>query len=458
MYMKRFSGYSFFVSILFFLNPVSTIKAQDYSSFDLNKYVTPDVVRNQLDFNFAGNFLNVNHGADTLSNSQTTSNANLNSSFYRYVNTRKRITEFSAGLALMGNSSRLKSQESKNTDYSWYHDLSLDYNTRLFLTKSKLHFVLGASFSWVFNNDDRNDKAASLVQHSLTFAPKLGLGFGRIEDVTDARQAIYMLEALHKNGVLSRQLSNEEVVALAQKISSEKNKRFFDSRLHKIDEISAVDSFFVASKALSKNDASYFTALYDMWDYGALFQRKSGWQFDFVLTPALDYKWIKNYSTSSVGNDWGLNKNNTLGSSAVLSFDFEKAASLRIQHSFSADLSGNYMKTNFKNLQLNESTTKSDYDKKTGALSVDYKLGYYLNTRTNFNLLLGSCYTLSGYDNRSTNKDFSFHLGANVNYYFSPRLKLVAQVETNHLYSRYSGKDDTNHHNSVSASLTYSLF
>ena len=59
--MKRFSGYSFFVSILFFLNPVSTIKAQDYSSFDLNKYVTPDVVRNQLDFNFAGNFLNVNH-------------------------------------------------------------------------------------------------------------------------------------------------------------------------------------------------------------------------------------------------------------------------------------------------------------------------------------------------------------------------------------------------------------
>ena len=103
-----------------------------------------------------------------------------------------------------------------------------------------------------------------MVQHSLTFAPKLGLGFGRIEDVTDARQAIYMLEALHKNGVLSRQLSNEEVVALAQKISSEKNKRFFDSRLHKIDEISAVDSFFVASKALSKNDASYFTALYDM--------------------------------------------------------------------------------------------------------------------------------------------------------------------------------------------------
>ena len=74
----------------------------------------------------------------------------------------------------------------------------------------------------------------------LNFTPSIGWGIGRIENVTDARQAIYILEDFKKNGILSRDLTKDELFEFAQLISTVKNKRFLDSRLHRIDEITTM--------------------------------------------------------------------------------------------------------------------------------------------------------------------------------------------------------------------------
>ena len=50
----------------------------------------------------------------------------------------------------------------------------------------------------------------------------MSVGKGRIEQVEDARQAIYILENLDKQGVLNRKLTTEEIHAFAQTISTVK--------------------------------------------------------------------------------------------------------------------------------------------------------------------------------------------------------------------------------------------
>lgn len=96
----------------------------------------------------------------------------------------------------------------------------------------------------------------------------------------DARQAIYILEEFKKNNVLKREMDKEEIFEFAQIISTVKNKRFLDSRLHRIDEISTLDNYLKNKGVLSNVDAPYFTSLYDMWDYGALYNRSSGCELD----------------------------------------------------------------------------------------------------------------------------------------------------------------------------------
>ena len=113
------------------------------------------------------------------------------------------------------------------------------------------------------------------------------IGWGRIEDVTDARQTIYIIDALRENGVLNRDLSVQEMFEFSQLISSVKNKRFLDSRLHLIDELTTVDNYLKNKGVIADGGAAYFANLNDMWQYGALFERKSGYEVTFNANPGL---------------------------------------------------------------------------------------------------------------------------------------------------------------------------
>jgi hypothetical protein len=86
----------------------------------------------------------------------------------------------------------------------------------------------------------------------------LGIGYGRIENVQDARQAIYIANALSKNGVLTRNLSNSEMFELSQIISTVKNKRFLDSRLRLIEEITTVTSSITRKNKQTENGQHFF--------------------------------------------------------------------------------------------------------------------------------------------------------------------------------------------------------
>ena len=447
----------------------------EYANFDIGKYTTPDIVRNQLDFYFAFGSNNSRQDFSYPGRDSKIENfnfaGNISSYFSRYVNTRKKISSLTGYLSLGGDYYSRKDEETLTNDNSTTIDnvtnslqqnsLNLNWSNKWYF--SKLIFMdygINSNISYNFRQsktknqtEDSNEKQKTFF---LNFSPRLGIGYGRIENVRDARQAVYIANALSKKKVLTRNLSNDELFELSQKISTIKNKRFLDARLHLIDEITAVDTFFEDNNLLADNGAAYFTTLYDMWQYGDLFSRKSGYEISFLARP---YYSRQNYKYTPIIREFINNSNQHLIS---LNFSYEKPFKLNWQHSLAAEVSGGICSTLHQNKET-DNDYKNDTKYKAFSAYIGYSLGFYPNTRTNIQVTASQEISKNIYDDKS-NHMFSFStVGANLYYYFSPNLRLSGDCRLMYLPSRINRNEgDFSNINSFSSSfnirLTYSIF
>ena len=121
----------------------------EYADFDMGKYFTPDIVRNQLDFNF--DFLSNNSRQDysnpdwnrKYENSNFT--GNISSYFSHYANTRKKISSLIGGLTFGGDYSSRKDEQTYTNDHSTIID---HWSNSL----QRISFGLNWSNKWYFSN------------------------------------------------------------------------------------------------------------------------------------------------------------------------------------------------------------------------------------------------------------------------------------------------------------------
>ncbi|MDL2281784.1 hypothetical protein LJC44_01530 [Parabacteroides sp. OttesenSCG-928-G06] len=436
--MKKLKSTLFvLVCLLFSIN----LNAQYYDSFDLKKYYTPDIVRNELDLNFnSEGFSNKNDDDDTHY-----LKGDVSGYFMHLKNTRKFVGQHLTKLRYSGELYKnTENNQKKNT-----HDITLEYtNISKIYFPNKMFFHTGGELSTGVNRNKANDIVDKDI--FLDISIPLMVGYGRIEDVTDARQAIYILDNLSKNKVLKRTLTEEEVFVFSQIISRVKNKRFLDSRLRLIDEIATVDSFFVDNGLITESSATYFTTLYDYWMYGDRFKRGAGYEIEAGIKPAYSYFYSK------YGN--GSSKNNYPVINAIAAFSYEKPVNLYWQNSINATLMAQYADYKPKN-----AIHSKDYQL---ALSGTYMWGYYPTSRTNINMGITETAALvkqkmednygeisRGYINTS--------LFLKAYYYFSPQLRLSADVAFQHQYQKRTGTfaySDDLFAARYNLSLTYSIF
>ncbi|MCL2597949.1 MAG: hypothetical protein FWD66_09945 [Paludibacter sp.] len=463
----------------------------DYVNFDIAKYYTPNIVRNQLPF-----YINLNSNYSQSIGKNTWSNmdngivnnsyvyknynfiGNIASNFSHYVNTRKKISNLGIGLSLNENFSSQKNDQSFNDISSYYEsNTSSEYdnvvsanhlgmywvNKWYFSKLFYLNYQINGSVDYNFTQNktknqsqaiDANQKQKEFV---FNFSPRLGVGYGRLEDVEDARQAIYIANALSKRNVLTRKLSNEELFELSQKISTVKNKRFLDSRLHLTNEISTVDSFFVEKNLLSNTGAAYFTTLYDMWQYGDLFPRKSGYEVYFLAFPYYTYDYVKNIPELQNG---AINNPHQAFFEADLAFYYEKPVKLNWQHSVSVGVYANFKQGKIGETDFN--SIFSTYGKIFSAWT-SYSLGYYPNTRTNIQASVGQqIWKQISYISRDNSTQYNPGLNVNINYYLSPYLSVAGNFSLN--YEHYFNKNipeysrNNNFNTIFNVQLVYSIF
>ena len=453
---------------------ITIVNAQDYKTYNLNSYYTPDIVRNYLDLNGL-----LSQESD-LGHYQSTSkiNGNVYGSYYHLVNTRKKICELRSGISLSGGGNTMKRFYekiiSKNNSFSNGDFINIRYkfynNSKYFLsTDTHINYYYDSNSN---NNTDsllRRDYSSS-SQHNILGGLSVGIGKGRIEHITDAVQTVYLIEALQNKGLLKKDFDDNDIFDLSQKISTIKNKRFLDSPQKLIEEITKVDSFIVSNNKINKQDAAYFTTLYDIWLNGANFERKTGRIIELKIQPNIYFKnqFTTNVSQINNQNDYTeqykiSDRNYRLG----IYYLNEKSINYKWQKSFNAQaeaaISNNYQLTDKST--STKTTNESLY--KTANSNVSYRLGYYPNTRTNIYGQLSNRTDLNYYSQINNNNSETISTAKDVYniseiaigtyYYFSPNLRLSANATVRNYFNIYDITANISANNRFTNNLTLSI-
>ena len=144
-----------------------------------------------------------------------------------------------------------------------------------------------------------------------------------------------------------------------------------------------------------------------------------------------------------------------------LNFSYEKPYKLNWQHSLAAMVSGGVASYSYqyKNPDIDyENNTKY----KTIAVSANYALGYYPNTRTN--IQVSASQQIGKFIFEEKNDMYSHSMiGANLNYYFSPNFRLAAECRFMYAPGRSNADggffSNTDRFSSLfNVQLTYSIF
>ncbi len=428
----------------------------------LSGYKNPEYVYRALDLDFglnSGFFTNKEVSTVDYLSDAFSLNSGAGASFTKYSNSPKYQNEkyisFNTGIGSNTNntSSGYNSGKVENSMrlFSHFENLVVSAAKRSFNQK-QYYFEVNAKLTAFFQGNTGSGKsylsgaATSSDETRLTnFHTNINSSFltgkGRIEQVQDARLALYLLEDLQKLNRLAKTASNEDVLNLAKLITQLKYKRFFDNRLRKIAEITAIDSFMQLSGIAGVTDATYFTSLADNWNYSNNPVRLNGNRLFTGFEVSYGYGYKKNYRHDILPDyltNEAIEEQNSSGLFFVVGGAFEKAVSLKRQNSASIKAGIGMRQISGSQETINNQVSSSKSENFTEALpsmqlEANYGIGYYPNSRT---WLTFNWWLLSGWDKqlegttRSDKSDFqnSFYTytGPQLNayYYLSEKLRL----------------------------------
>ncbi|PKP46694.1 MAG: hypothetical protein CVT94_13895 [Bacteroidetes bacterium HGW-Bacteroidetes-11] len=477
---------------------VKTTQAQT-ENFKLSDYKNPDYLYQSLvmNFNFSNGFVIQRNGSQE---NEFGLNSAAGGNYLRYLNSTTRQAETQLGLnAGFGISNRNQelSQNYKTDRKSFNHGESFQFSTSQRFYNTRQHFFetsvsLSSNFSGSKqsqNNSGNNIEPESSKMKYKNFRNDINaaiyVGKGRIEQVQDAQMAVFLLNDLQLLNRKNRDVSDEEVLELATLITKLKYKRFFDSRLRRIAEITAIDSFMQAKKISGITDAMYFTSLNDNWAYANNPIRQSGYRGYIGLEGNLSLRNATSSRESDIIIGYNPVYDNTdrhtgTGAFLLAGYLYEKPISLKWQKSaqvrtgFGISRESNEMKD-----RLNDLTTKNYAELFPSiSLSADYGYGFYPNTRTwatfNWTLLAAWNKEMTGEtkeDKTDLQKLILAQTGPEISvyYYISPKLRLNANFSSQlriiyqELFKREVNDPGvkgttTRWSQGLNASLSYSIF
>jgi hypothetical protein len=427
------------LALIFILGASFAGFTQD-KNFDLSKYKFPDYKRHELEFNInavgLNNMRTVVESTGRGDTNVVTGNSYFNSDItlnYKFDHlTRKRIDYVSSSLS--GNYVYWMNQNFGETTKSYYPRINwvLDGSSKVYPNDDNffMEMLTHVNYSFVETKNTYSAGSQTNTQTNLNYL-NLQVGFGggtgRMEKVSDLWQTYYILEKLKAQKSLTRNPEEKDIVELAAFVSKLKNKRFFDARLQKIAELTALDSVLHNQGLVEETDIAYFTTLNDYWSYGHFPDRESGKVLKFSMTPMYAMKTDKSnyYSTQYSGK---------VSLIADASFNFSKQLNLYWEQKLSAWISNETL----------VDTTGEDFSYfpnlfRTGA-SIGY--GFYPNSRTSISGNLGySGQNTSIYSaryntpNEWINRVF-LHFG--VYYYISPQLQISGNFSMNYADKNYN--------------------
>jgi hypothetical protein len=416
--------------ILFVLLNIGFAKGQT-KDFKLAEYTLPNLTLRSLSLTFgASQSVSKNTILDSQINYETTPSSyggNSNLYFKKFDNNQiwQREKYINAALSL-----RFNDQQGTNMQYQKTTSLFSSFDTKSVNRKyvepkkfREFNYHILSSFDWskkYYSSSVGNTERTTPFEFDFIGIIPIKFGKGRIEQVTDARHAIFILEKLKEKGKLTKELNQNEIREFAEMISKINYTRYFDFRLQRIFELEAVDSFLQSKNYISETDITYFTNLNDMWIYGKGPLRYSGKRISFAFYPGYNFLAF----TADNANQYA----HTLNASMGYEYTLEKPINLYWQNSLEV--------YTYTGIIAGKTERKvSDYQKTyvvpTLSVGATDKVGFYPNTRTSIEFTGRIHSTLAiGEANAEANKlalngyGVNVESGFNFYYFISPRLDI----------------------------------
>jgi hypothetical protein len=238
---------------LFFIAHTATAQVTDFKLSDF-KYRTPG-------FKALGFIADGNGG--TQGNKNSTLNITPILSYLHNYSTANK--QFSFSNQTRGDLEKTKANNDKSSFYGLRPILSLEEK----VYKNKYFIGFGGESNFFVGGRSAKKQSSSIKSKTnvvrFKVSPHIGIGKGRIENVSNAQMALFILEDLHKAGKIKSKVSAENTMAFANLITQVYNRRVFDFRKRKLYEIEQIDSFLVANKILAVNDVRAINIISDNW-------------------------------------------------------------------------------------------------------------------------------------------------------------------------------------------------
>lgn len=426
-----------------------TASAQTSNNYNLSAYKLPEIryqeLETVLELSGTNNTGEVGEGNDQQSRYF---NGNAGASYYSFLNSAKIQRNQHFNLYLRGNSSYSKN-DMRLEDQSDFQT-TLDYsirNKRYF--RNKTFFGTGLDAKYRYGRLDllKESIMDTLIgnvdtegnSHLFTVGVPLKFGIGRIEQVQDYQEAIYIYEDLLKIGRAVSGKSGEEVMELATLISRLKSKRFFDARINNIQNIEALDSFLVANNFKTISDAGYFATLVDNWNFVNHFQRNSGTSIALTVIP--DFRFEDNKQMFNLTDLNYHSETKTYGLNGGITFEHYKPINLYWQANTYFSANAGYMES----VCINSDTIRIENSYHYPVLNISFQqsVNYYPNTRTQMSAGIYAYYNEyfeeTDDEENITSPDRKFlnsNLYLSIDYYISPKLRLDVNTSLAYSYSK----------------------
>jgi hypothetical protein len=252
----------------------------------------------------------------------------------------------------------------------------------------------------------------------------IGHGHGRIENVEDAVEAIYILNDLSKINLLTRNYTEYDIKVLADKITLIRKERYFDERIYKQKAIKELFSLLMEIGLIKSENIDIFNVLNDYHFLAGIVERPSGHKIEYYFTGGMTYYGSMN------SNPQGSFRQKENSEKAAISIDFyyEDPISIKWQQNFigTCNLSNLWITKRLKNTGSNDFDYMTNAQKLSGKLDFLYSIGYYPDTRTYCGLTSNVSYSniINSYGKKIYQYLITVGIGFNSYYYLSEKLRL----------------------------------
>ncbi len=308
--------------------------------------------------------------------------------------------------------------------------------------KKDMFFELGGNVLGSFlenKRKDLNNKREFVFRNSLAnFSTTFGLGTGRLENITDMQNALWLNRDLQANKNLTRTLTETELNNLGRTITKANNTRILDFRKRNKFLLKTVDGFLQENNLVEKTNIDYFNNLNDILFFAFNQPRLAGTEKFIRVSPSLFLKNDVNDNYKNFYKDERITTNKSV--LVTVGIKTYKPKSLMHQNNYGVALTANIGE--FSNTNNNYFYNVLNYQNKTkdlvnqSSLDFFYEHSIYPNTRTIINFEAKTSFGVQKV-NDITSKFMTANIGANFNYFINYNTRFTANISGNYNNNKF---------------------